>query len=472
VIFSDGVWPGIPGQTPYLPSIEALIGWLARASGVSAGTLVYSVLPPIVAFASVWTLWMLFRAWGARYASSCLVLACVFLLWGGNAHASWGNLHIARIWQGKVTFLAVVVPLVFAAAAAFWTARGDPGRRSALAVVGLCAVAGIGLTPAAVFVGAGVACIAAVPGLVQRRWADTGMLLAVGAGPPLLAGVVALVLGQTSGIDPVNASTGEDPWQKVLGYGLPAQVVIVAAVVTVLGVVWPSRWSASGSVGRVIGAASVAAGLLIAVPPVFDLAVALMGTDAIAWRLTWLVPVPALVGLLAGLPLGSWLLTRLVGLLVAGLLVWSGLPLWSAANNALVTAPGAWKVEPAVLGSARWIAAQEPASPVLAPVAMSAALGMVSADVAPVGSRSWYLDAYADVPEARVDDRRALQRLTDGVIDPADLARAPDALDRLDVDIACSASANVTMLGVLEQAGFTEAYVNGPWECWVAPRAG
>ena len=131
VIFSDGSWPGLPAQTPYLASVEALFGWLARGSGVSAGSVVYLLYPPVAAFGAGWALWMLLRSWHVRRPVVGLALASLFLLMGGATHASWGNLHLARIWQGKVTFLAIVVPLLFAACAWCWTARDRTGRRAA-----------------------------------------------------------------------------------------------------------------------------------------------------------------------------------------------------------------------------------------------------------------------------------------------------------------------------------------------------
>ena len=90
VIFSGGSWGGLPAQTPYLSSIEALVGWLARVGGVSAGSVVYLLVSPIGSFLSVWALGMVFRAWGARRVALCLSLASVFLLMGGATPASWG----------------------------------------------------------------------------------------------------------------------------------------------------------------------------------------------------------------------------------------------------------------------------------------------------------------------------------------------------------------------------------------------
>ncbi|SFD94795.1 DUF6077 domain-containing protein [Blastococcus tunisiensis] len=465
VLFSDGAWPGLAAQTPYLPSIEALLGWVARVSGLSAGTVVYVLFPPVVAAGAVWALWMLLRAWGVRRPGACLALAGVFLVFGGATAASWGNLHLGRIWQGKVVFLALVVPLLYAVVAALWKVEGERARRAALLVTALLGVASVGLTPAAIFVVPGVVLVALVPGLLARRPALAGAAFAAGAGPALAAGAVTVLAGEARGIGLVDAAAA-GPWAKVLGTGIPAAVVVVAAVVVLLGGLWPRWWSGADAAGRWTAAAAVGAGLLIAVPVLYDVAVAVMGTDAIAWRLTWIVPVPALVGMLAAIPGGP---RRLplgvpVAVVVAGALVWGGVPLWSTTNGARL-APAEWKISPAHLKMARWVAAQEPAGRVAAPVESTAALGVVTADVRRVGSRPAYMADYADLPGAQMAERGVLQRLADGGAAPADLAAAPAALTALDVQIVCTFADAVPLLDLLGAEGYEQRFSNGALTC-------
>lgn len=469
VIFSDGAWPGLQPGTPYLQSFEAMFGWLSRASGVGVGTLVYLVYVPLAAFGAVWALWLLLRAWHVRRPAAALALTCVFLVFSGATHASWGNLHLARIWQGKVTFLAVLIPLTYAIAAAFWTARSTPARRAALAALALTGIAGIGLTPAAVFVAPAVALAAAAPGLIQRRWAEAAALFAAGAGPGLVAGAGVLLVSEAAGSNP---STGEDPWLKVLGTGIPAVVVLVAAVVAVLACLDPGRWSGSAPVGRWTALASVVIGALVAVPAFYGVAVAVLGTDEIAWRLTWIVPVPALVGLLAALP--RWWRGLSPGIPVAvattGVLLWGGLPLWSPANGAWVTATPAWKIAPTELEAARWVAGRAPDGRVLAPVVTVGAIGVVTAGVRPVGSRPTYMEVYVDEPEARMELRSLLQRLADvpagAAADPADLDGAPAALQALDVQIVCARGAASPLAAVAVSTGYAPAFANAELSCF------
>jgi hypothetical protein len=259
---------------------------------------------------------------------------------------------------------------------------------------------------------------------------------------------------------------------KALGAGAPAVVSVVAALVAVLGWCVPRTWAACATVGRSTAAASVCAGVLLCIPGVYDLAIRVMGTDAIAWRLTWVVPVPILVGLLAGLP--RWSQVRagaLVGGLAAVALVWGGLPVWSASNAAWGARPPAWKVYPADLGAARWVAAQQNSGRVLAPAGVVAALGVVTADARPVGSRVDYMVNYSDLPGTRMPQRLLLQRLAEGGSDAADVAAAPAALSALRVWVACTLPGDVLAHEVLQPQGYVLRFREGPLACWSGGRA-
>jgi hypothetical protein len=348
------------------------------------------------------------------------------------------------------------VPLLFTACAWVWTATTARRRTAALVVLGAASVSAIGLTPAAVFVVPAIVLAGVVPGLLRRQWRTVATCMAIGAGPSLAAGAVVLMAGRPDHGGFALPATSEDPWEKVLGPGLPAVVALAGAAVLFAGWLWPDRFATLGAVGRWTAVAAVGGGLLIAVPPIYDVAGAVMGTDIIAWRLTWMVPVPALVALLGALPGRLPAAVAATGTAVA--LLVGGVPLWSPANGATVADPGSWKLPPGDLAAARWVAGEDVGGRVLAPVGVVAALGVVQADAQPVSSRAEYLDAYADRPDADVEQRHLLQRLVDGGTSTADLASAPQALEALDVRLVCHYAHLTALAAVLDQAGAEVGY--------------
>jgi hypothetical protein len=463
IVFSGGVWGPLVGQDPYLPSFEALLGVLARATGISPGSMVYLLWAPVGAAAAVWALWTLLRSWRTRVAPVALLLGVVVVLWGGAVHASWGNFHLGRIWQGKTVLVAVLVPAAYAWCAAYWRSTPGARRRGALALVTASGVAAVGLSPAGVFVLPEVAVVGAVVGLVARRPGRAVLLAAAGCAYPLLAGLVTRLVGNV-GEAAATVGAPVNPWVRTLGQGWPAAVVALAALAGLLGVLLP-RWSGIGSpAGRATAAASVVTGALIGLPPVFDVLARVMGTDAIAWRALWVVPVPALVGTLAGWLPGTPRLRPAVGALVAAALVVGGLPIWSSANHAELTRSPRWKFPPQDLVTARWLADHAPREGTyLARTNVVPATGVMTSELRPVGSRPDYLVHYADLPEAQVVARGALQQWVDGGPGTADPVALGALFDALDVRAVCAVGDRRSELG----GAWREAARPGVDTCWL-----
>jgi len=461
VILSDGRWPGLPSQTPYVASFEALAGMTSHVTGVSAGTLVYGLYVPAATFAAVWALWSLLRAWRVRWPLLALVLAMVYVCWGGPINASWGNLHLGRIWQGKVTLLAVLVPLAYAWLAAAVAAPRRELPRHALRVACLGVVA-VGLSPAGVFVLPGVLAVAAAGAALGRR-ARTGLvLLAAGSLYPVLGGVATLLVGRTSGAGQTSAASALNPWVRTLGVGVPATVVALAAAAAILGLASRRLAAARAPLGRTTAAASVLAGLVIALPAANDLLVRVMGTESIAWRAVWVVPVPALVGMLPGVVARLRPEPRaLLAVGVCTVVVGSGTPLWSAANHAGFGPPGGWKTASADLGLARWIVARDAGGRYLARDEVVATVGTITSRLSPVGTRPGYITAYDDEPGALAAQRWALQMWAEGAAGPGELAQVPDALEALDVRVVCGAPDMAALL-----PGWQPAHQGATDSCW------
>lgn len=132
---------------PPVPSFEALIGSVAWLTPLSASTVAYLIVTPLVAALAVLALWRLLRSWAVAPLGVALSVALVFLLvaTGDERSGLPGNFFVARAWQGKVVLVAVLVPLTIAQLIAYaerpsarraWMLAGPASRRSASAPPG------------------------------------------------------------------------------------------------------------------------------------------------------------------------------------------------------------------------------------------------------------------------------------------------------------------------------------------------
>jgi hypothetical protein len=205
------------------------------------------------------------------------------------------------------------------------------------------------------------------------------------------------------------------------------------------------------------------------VPPVYPVLTALTGGDAIAYRIAWVLPVPALVGLVASLPSRRWGLPVLpaTALAVVAVLV-AGQPLWSASNGASLGRPGTWKVrDQSDLAAARWIVEQDPQGRYLAANWVAMMTGVLTSELRPVGTRMDYVRSLEGVPGAQADERVLLQGVADGDTTlrvPDNLPIVEGALDDLDVSAACVAWSDAFTAEVF--ADWRPGFTSGPWTCW------
>lgn len=162
-IFSDLVFP--MASWPPVASYDAMIGTLARLSGVHAASVVYLFVPPVATFLSVLALWRLLRAWQVKAVGVALSLGLVFLLFdGGPGYAAPGNLFLIRLWQGKVILLCLMVPLLLVYALRY-VERPTRAHAWWLFAGG---VAAVGLSTSAMFLVPLVALAGAAPLAVRR----------------------------------------------------------------------------------------------------------------------------------------------------------------------------------------------------------------------------------------------------------------------------------------------------------------
>ena len=478
MIFSNGIWPATRGQDWYIASIETLLGGLARVTGAVPGDVVYQYAVVFATGAAVWASWLLLRAWGARRPLFSLFVSLLFLIMGGFAPKSFGNFHLARIWQGKVMLVAILIPYLYAVLAALSSVRWRAGPRArAAGVATLLGVGGaaIALSSTGVFVVPLVAGVGLVPLLAQRgRRVDAVLFLAAAAVGPLIGGVV--TLRSPSGGANIPGTSSHWLWADVLGIGLPARegglvalVVVVCAALVVLGLALPRWFATTERTAQYIVLSSVVVGLLVSLPPLYPILTSLMGGDAIAWRLAWIVPVPILVGLVASLPaLRGGMPVVAATMLVVACLVAGGIPLWSATNSAHIASPGAWKVRsPDDLAAAEWIVTQNSTGPYLAPNWVTSATGAITSRIHAVGTREDYMTSLEGVSEAHLKDRLLLQRIVDkGIRKPTATPEALQALKELKVNVMCVPWNDAVTADLAARGGYVKGFSRGPWTCF------
>lgn len=396
-LFSDEVFPAI--IFPPLASFEALIGTIARGTDVAVPNLVYLVVPPIASALSVLAFWRLLRTWGVRLVGIALSAALLFLLMDAAGHQTFGNLFIGRIWQGKIVFLAVFVPVLLALLVGY---AERPTRRQ-LVLLGAAGAAGVGLTSTAVFLVPIVAVGCLLP-LAIRAGRQAVVGLAATLAYPLAAAAATVVVGSRNAAD-YNADdiVPDRLVHFVLGDGVFALLALTAVLV---GPVFIRHVLAD----RMTAATVLLVGFLFT-PPVPLLVFHLTGLARTQWRLLWAVPAAALVGVVATTVL-TRVRPRAVGALAAALLcavlvAW-GTPVWSSGATKVASEPS-WKRPAGSITRARLVLAQSrPGDIILAPQWLSQTILVMSGRVTTVAPRPFYAGALIGVRGAYARERLLL----------------------------------------------------------------
>ncbi|SKB06489.1 hypothetical protein SAMN06295964_1333 [Aeromicrobium choanae] len=452
-MFSPGVLePAYAGGIP-MPSIEALQGVLAHALGLQAPTLCYLVAGPALAWLVGWTTWRLLRAWAPRRAGLALLVALIFLL--ASADSIVGNYSLGRIWQGKATAYAILLPLVWL----FMTrvARGR-GRRCDLVLLFVAGVAFVGLTttssllaPVVGGAGLGAALLLRSPHLAK----GAACFLA----GPVVAGLVQMLGpaaigggGDNAMIAPLGAFT------IAFGPHLAMTLLALAALVLAPRII-------TGSAAVLIGS-GVVVSMVALLPGVFELADTVTGAGAVAWRLVIGLPLWVMVGLLVTwAPTGSSkaLVAAVVATVLAVPLV-QGRWLWDAAGASLTSGP-TWKVDQDALADVRALRRLEvPRGLWQLPPTQMEVLAISTVDVQAATPRAYYLPTL-QVPDAEVGDRVRLMRLEVG--QPVTVTEVRTALERLNVAVACVSSGNAMARRTLSRAVGYELEPVGGMHCHV-----
>jgi hypothetical protein len=439
-MFSPGsLKPAYDGGLP-TPSIEALQGTLGHAFHLQAATVAYVLSVPLLSAIFGWVTWRLVRAWAPRRRALVLAIALAFVLASGRAVV--GNYSIGRIWQGKVTAYAVLLPVIwlYLSRVATRARRWDHGMLlvAGIAFVGLTTTSAL-LAPA--ILGAGV--VAAIT--LRSKSLLWGSLLLFAA--PLVNGV-AEKFGPAQ-IGPANSAAAPPAQVFAIAFGS----VTMLALLAVIGIVFGPRLV----VGRAatVAAATSLATMAAFLPGVLGIANAATGAGPVIWRLAIGTPTGVLVGLLVSvrLPQPGRVLpllpvqrtTRaltivLPTVVVLAVILLSGTWLWSSSVGGTLTSNPTWKVSQPALSDVR--AAQRldvpPGRWLLPPVQMQI-MSISTAGPYTVVPRSYYLPSL-DVPHRQARDRAVLLSLVSGG-HPAK-GKVASALTRLNVTLACVPTAD------------------------------
>ncbi|MDU0312711.1 DUF6077 domain-containing protein [Phycicoccus sp. M110.8] len=397
-IYSNQALPALRGAgTAPVQSIEVLQGAVAHLFGLSGGTVVYLLTPAVMSFLAVWAVWRLVRSWSPRRAVVAFAVAIAYLLWGVKDGYGLGAFWIGRIWQGKVMFVCLALPLLYLALTR-WVTRGRVYDAALLFATGVMAV---GLTSTATLVvpPIGLAVAAALLVCRYQRW--WGALLPVLY--PVGSGLIVSASSPSGQFGDV-AFTSYAAYHHVVGDHLWGALGLTAILV--------APWVARAGGTRVVVAAGSLAALVMMAPGMPDLVNRVTGAGPILYRLMWVPAIPVLVGLLAtvSLPVPVARPARVLAMVLApaavlALILAGGRLLWLSPTTYLEGAP-VWKFDRRALAQARSIENDYSGSgPVLAPWRVMRAIALTTATVHAVDPRNFYLSAIdepSDVHRARI----------------------------------------------------------------------
>jgi MFS family permease len=396
VLFTDERVPPIGGSGTPLDTLHALQGALGRVLGVHGASIAYYVTPPIATFLATWALWRLLRAWAPRRALLCFAVGCQYWLWSALLDLNPGSFFLARIWQGKVIFVAWLVPTLYVLLTR-WLSRRDAVTAVLLFAAGL---ASIGLSGSTTLVAPLVFATAGLALAASREW----RALAVVAGAAAIPFGIGFVATRRYPLPHLFASgLHGNQWffDHVFGVGVVGALGVAALCIAP----WIAR---AGPPARMTTAVAVIALLLLAPGVLPGLSDALELTDTLR-RTLWIVPLPALVGLLVALPVRGLAAAGAAVALAAALVVF-GQPLWQPRGGrpSYWTSRPEWKTNQARLHEARTILGRYHGSgAILASQGVMFAIAIQTSHPKAVDARHYYAQLLPE-PRAWTSARRVL----------------------------------------------------------------
>jgi len=394
--------PGLelPSRHHRLRTFEAMIGTIALLTGLAPIVVAHVVLPLLAAVGLVLAHRRLLRNLVPDRWPWALLATMVMLLTIGDAHAWHGNFGLVRLHQGKGVLVSVLVP--FAIAAAVEYCRRPTWRRWVL--LAAVQVAALGFNPTAIWLfPLVVACSLVAAGSLDRD----GWYIVVTGG---LSSSYLLVVGLTlrAGLAPrfensIASLDSADLVAWAAGY-----VLGTAALPTVMAFVSVVAWATvpPGPGRRVLAALPLAMAVIF--NPWLAHSFARLATGSqIFWRVLWLVPATALLGIVATSPLALRclpILVRVVGALAVVVACAVAVPSTqlSASSNGVRRAPFALRIPVPEGEVGRTVARLSPAGAVvLVPLSIGSWVTVWPHHPFPLAVRLAYLNFGGDQEEQR-----------------------------------------------------------------------
>ncbi|MGI9156329.1 MAG: DUF6077 domain-containing protein [Marmoricola sp.] len=447
-LFSDQVLRALSGAGQPIAAIETLQGAVAHELHVAAGVTAFLVTPAIATFLAVWATWRLIRAWAPRRHAACFVVAVIYLLWAAQRGGMLGVFFLARMQQGKVVFVSLLVPVLYLYLTR-WAERGT--RRNGLMLVA-AGIAGVGFTSTATFVVPLICGAVGLPLLLTRRYRSMfGCLLPMIY--PVIVGVVShFTYGAVTG---GTFHPSQDTFHASFGNSWIAAIGWLAALL--------AFWFAREGVPRQITVGVSLALVLVLAPGVLVLIKDTLGAQAVLWRTMWVAPLPTLVGLAASVQVAHrirWA-APLVPLALVAVVLTAGTPLWAPQRNVPITDHPTWRYYPTAIRQARAIIKDyDQPGPVLAAPKTMEALAISTTRLHAVSPLLGYSEAIAE-PAARHRSRLALAQLVGGLRAAPTPAALRADLDRLQVGLVCVPRGRVARRRLIEKAGFAQVRIKG-----------
>jgi hypothetical protein len=196
------------------------------------------------------------------------------------------------------------------------------------------------------------------------------------------------------------------------------------------------------------------------VPGVTQLAYVLLGLGPTLWRVSWLVTVAALVGVLAA-AVASWRPLRALRfaapVLLVVALVLAGVPIWSEEAGVSLRRPPHWQRSSKSVRAANLVTAQlEPGDLVLAPPELAITIDVMTTRFKTVAPRKYFMDYLSGDPSFHYAERSTAMDFVDPPpgSTPASREKVVRALETIDVEQVCVRADSGVSLGFLRAEGF------------------